>query len=374
MLLCLASVLLSINEIKGQEKYTNEGNQLTSVPADIPNDVQILELRKNKIAQLVESDFDRLGSLEEIYLTSNVIERVQEKFVNPSIHTNLSVLSLEDNLIEIIPKLNGLESLKYLHLSQNKLREVHFGQLDALQEIFIDKNNLTSMPNLTKELSSLTKLYLYKNNIAELPVGYFAKLPALKELNLRSNLFVEITIGRLDSLETLTIEDNKLTAMPMFTHSMPALEIMRLSKNPITNISADYFDRISLLKELEMNEVHITTFDCSCLHHLQKLYLDQTWLSSFPNITECFSSLVQFSVQRTQGRISTSGIDKALVFGSSLQQKVSTSLTHIDLRNSYIQHVPAWFLHAVPRLVLLDIASTKLTEMPDINANYKYVC
>ena len=160
----------------------------------------------------------------------------------------------------------------------------------------------------------------------------------------------------------------------MFTHSMPALEIIRLSKNPITNISADYFDRIPSLKELEMNEVHITTFDCSGLHHLQKLYLDYTWLSSFPNITECFSSLVQFSMKRTQGRISTSGIDRALVFGSSLQQKVSTSLTHIYLRRTYIQHVPAWFLHAVPRLALLDIAATKLTEMPDISANYKYVC
>ena len=274
----------------------------------------------------------------------------------------------------MIPKLDGLESLKYLHLSQNKLRKVHFGQLDALQEILIDKNNLTSMPNLTKELPSLTKLYLYGNNIAELPIGYFAKLPALKELDLRSNVFAQITIGRLDSLENLRIENNKLTAMPMFTHSMPALEIMSLSKDPITNISADYFDRISSLKELKLNEVHITTFDCSGLHHLQKLYLDQTWLSSFPNITECFSSLVEFSMQHTEDRISTPGIDTALVFGSSSQQKLSTSLTHIDLRKTYIQHVPAWFLHAVPRLALLDTAATKLTEMPDISENYKYVC
>ena len=192
------------------------------------------------------------------------------------------------------------------------------------------------MTNLTKELPSLTKLYLYENSLAELPIGYFAKLPALKELDLRSNLFVQITIGRLDSLENLTIEENQLTTMPMFTHSMPALEIIRLSKNPITNISAGYFDRIPSLKELEMNEVHITTFDCSGLHYLQKLYLDQTWLSSFPNITECFSSLVQFSMKRTQGRISTPGIDTALVFGSSLQQKVSTSLTHINLRRTHV--------------------------------------
>ena len=336
MLLCLTSILLCNNGIKGKETYTNEGNQLTSVPADIPHNVQILELRNNKITQIVESDFHQFRNLEEIYLESNVIERVHEKFVNSSVHTNLSVLSLEDNLIEMIPKLDGLERLKYLHLSQNKLREVHFGQLDALQEILIDKNNLTSMPNLTKELPSLTKLYLYENNIAGLPIGYFAKLTALNELDLRSNLFAEITIGRLDSLKNLMIEDNKLTAMPMFTHSMPALEIMHLSKNPITNISAGYFDSIPSLKELEMNEVHITTFDCSGLHHLQKLYLDQTWLSSFPNITECFSSLVQFSMKRTQGRISTPGIDTALVFGSSLQQKVSTSLTHIYLRRTHV--------------------------------------
>ena len=216
MLLCLASILLCLNEINGQVTYTNEGNDLTSVPADIPHNVQNLELRKNKITQLVESDFDQFGSLEEIYFTSNIIERVQEKFVNPSVHTNLAVLVLEDNLIEMIPKLDGLANLKYLQLSQNKLQKVEFGQLDALQEIFIDKNNLTSMPNLTKELPSLTKLYMYKNSIAELPIGYSAKLPTLKELDLRSNLFAEITIGRLDSLETLTIADNKLTAMPMF--------------------------------------------------------------------------------------------------------------------------------------------------------------
>ena len=149
---------------------------------------------------------------------------------------------------------------------------------------------------------------------------------------------------------------------------------MRLSKNPITNISADYFDWTPSLKELELNKVDITTFDCSGLHHLQKLYLDYTWLSSFPNITECFSSLVVFSMQYTQGKISTPGIDRALVFGSSLQQKVSMSLTHIHLRVTHIQLVPAWFLHAVPRLASLDLAATKLTEMPDISANYKYVC
>ena len=112
MLLCLASVLLCLNEIKGQQTYTNEGNHLTSVPADIPHNVQILELRNNKITQIVESDFHQFRNLEDIYLESNVIERVHEKFVNSSVHTNLSVLSLEENLIEMIPKLDELQSSK----------------------------------------------------------------------------------------------------------------------------------------------------------------------------------------------------------------------------------------------------------------------
>ena len=372
MLLYLASILLLVKNTC-QVTYTKEGNHLTSIPDDIPLNVQILELRKNRITHLTKSDFDQFRNLEEIYLALNVIEKVDEDFLNASIHSNLTVLSIKDNLIEMIPKLVGLESLKYLHLSQNKLQEVHFGQLDSLQEIFIDGNNLSSMPNLTKELPSLTKLILHKNNIAELPIGYFAKLPALKELDLTSNLFVQITIGRLGNLENLTLLDNKLTTMPAFTHTMPALETLLLSKNPITDISPGYFDQTPSLKELKLNKARITTFDCSGLHQLQKLYLDKTWVSTFPNITECFSSLVVFSIQHTYDRISTPGIDMALVFGSSLQRKVSTSLTHVYFRNTHIQHVPAWFLHAVPSLKFLDMANIKLTEMPDISTNYKYV-
>ena len=64
----------------------------------------------------------------------------------------------------------------------------------------------------------------------------------------------------------------------------------------------------------------------------------------------------------------------ALVFGSSLQRKVSTSLTHIHFRSTRIKHVPAWFLQAVPSLEFLDMALMKLTEMPDISTNHKYVC
>ena len=185
---CLTLILLLVKKTC-QITYTNEGNQLTSIPGHIPQNVQILKLSNNKIRQLVESDIDQFRSLEEIYLTSNVIEIVDEDFLNPSIHSNLTVLPIKNNLIEMMPKLDGLESLKYLNLSQNKLHKVHFGQLGALKEMLIDDNKLSSMPNLTMEMPSLIRLILRKNNIAEVSIGYFAKLPALKELDLTSNLY-----------------------------------------------------------------------------------------------------------------------------------------------------------------------------------------
>ena len=360
-----------MDSIAGRVIYTKQGKNLTSVPSDVPLNVQVLDLSNNLITQLVQVDLNQLTDLEELYVSSNVIERLGDNFVSPLVHKNLSVLSMGDNLIKSMPNLEGFLKLRLLNISGNHLQEVYLGQLEGLQEIHADRNILSSMPNLTTELPTLTKLYLHENKISTVTSGYFAKLPALEELDLTSNLLKQLTIGQLDNLEILSLMDNDLTSMPTFTHVMPELNSLLLYKNSISSIPSDYFLKTPSLKTLNLNKTPIVEFNCSGLQNLKYLYLDKTNIYSFPNITDCFLSLVSFYMQNNAHKITVTGIDKSMVFGSSLQEKVSTSMRKIYLRNSHFHHVPDWFLRAVPKVTHLDFAQMMLSDMPDISENIK---
>ena len=76
-------------------------------------------------------------------------------------------------------------------------------------------------------------------------------------------------------------------------------------------------------------------------------------------------------MQRNYNKFATRGIDKACVFGSSLEPRVSNSLLSLYIRETFIGDLPSWFLFALPNLRIMDLANTRLTEIPDISTNYE---
>ena len=76
-------------------------------------------------------------------------------------------------------------------------------------------------------------------------------------------------------------------------------------------------------------------------------------------------------MQNIRNHLTTPGIDKALVFGNTLTLREAPFLNTFNIRITDIGDLPNWFIYALPNLQYLDIAGTKLTEMPDISTNLK---
>ena len=358
--------------VLAQETYTNENSDLMTIPTHIPSNVTILNLKNNKLQQLPQLSLDNFTDLEEIYLTSNLIETLENNVFNPSVHQNLSIISMGNNRIREMPVLDGFQLLRILDVSNNELQNITIGILDNLEELILNGNNLDSMPLLTEQLPRLQTILLQHNNIVSLSPDYFNKTPSLKKLDLSRNFLNEITLEH-NSLTEIRLSHNNLYAMPVVIQSLTSLTILVLNDNPISFIPEQYFINTPALLTLNMNQTKLTEFNCTGLNKIHNLYLDNTLLAEFPNITNCFASLRVFRMRYIWGNFIVPGIDKALVFGSSLTSRRASHLHTFQPRGTPIGDLPDWFLYALPNLKNMDIASTKLTEMPDISTNTKYV-
>ena len=357
--------------VNAQVTYTNESNNLMTIPTEVPSNVTILKLKNNKLEQLPPGSLDKFTDLEEIYLTSNLIETLMDNVFNPSVHPNLRIISMGNNRITEMPKLHGFQMLKTINLADNKLQTIEIGKLDNLEELILNGNNLNLMPLLTEHLPSLRTLILAHNNIVGLSPDYFNKTPNVNFLNLSRNSLQGITLDHVDSLTEIRLSYNNLSAMPVLTQPMASLTKLVLNDNPISSIPEQYFINTPALLDLNLNQTKLTEFSCTGLNRIRNLYLDNTLLSEFPNITNCFTSLRVFRMQFIRRNFIVPGIDEALVFGNSLTPRRAVHLHTFYFRETPIGDLPAWFLYVLPNLKFMDIALTEITEMPDISTNIK---
>ena len=369
--LILVTVKLFLVSKGDQETYSNIGNNLTSVPSYISRNVHVIILSDNKIEHVSYEDFQNFNDLMEIDLTSNKITRIGQDLFSPSIHSDLAVLKFSDNVIEAMPIFDGFNSLKTLDVSNNLLQNLTLGNLDSVENLYVFSNKLDEMPVLTNTLATLKVLKIEENNITTIPKDYFVKVPALEKLDLKLNHIREINLEYLTHLSSINLFSNELQAMPRVTETPTSLETMILDSNEISQIPNGYFNNVPSLLKLIMSDNPLITFNCSGLFKLKELRLNKTSMNEFPNITDCFRSLEKLYFEGLKGTLEKKGIEKSLVFGNTLIPIQSQSFKRLELRQTYIGDLPSWFLFSLPNLEFLDIATTELTEMPDISTNTK---
>ena len=107
-----------------QEEYINKNNNLTTIPTEVPSNIQILNLEYNQLEQLLEGSLDQVTDLQEIYLESNVIETLEDNVFDPSIHQNLRIIYIGNNRITEMPVLHGFQMLRILDVSNNELQTI----------------------------------------------------------------------------------------------------------------------------------------------------------------------------------------------------------------------------------------------------------
>nr|XP_021509493.1 immunoglobulin superfamily member 10-like isoform X2 [Meriones unguiculatus] len=172
---------------------------LTSIPDNIPTNVERINLGYNSLSRLTENDFYGLDKLELLLLHSNGIHTITGKtFAGlPS----LQVLKMSYNKVQIIQKdtFYGLRSLTRLYMDHNSIEFINpeaFYGLTSLRLVHFEGNQLAKLhPDTFVSLSYLEifktsfikYLYLSDNFLTSLPKEMVASMPNLESLYLHGN-------------------------------------------------------------------------------------------------------------------------------------------------------------------------------------------
>ncbi len=279
---------ITTNIVSGSYTYINENNGLTEVPQDISADKENIKLRKNAISQIKAQDFINVTEMTHLYLSRNSIE-VFHKF------------ALQYNT--------------------------------KLEELDVSYNQLTFPPPLSGAEQSIVRLDLEENLIGNISADYFTNKTSLEQVFLQKNQLTEISIGKLDSLIKIYIDENNLQVMPHLSHILPSLKTLYLPENNIAFVSHDYFNKTPSLATLNMK---------------------YNRLREFPNLMPINGSLVSLYLGHNNMNISYNN------------PTMMTKLQTLKLSGNYIE----LSLVDVPELNFLQFTNNgqikKLTKMPSL--------
>ncbi|XP_024240375.1 extracellular matrix protein 2-like [Oncorhynchus tshawytscha] len=243
-----------------------DGNNLTKVPSILPPSLVELKINDNKILGLTPSSFKGLSKLLTLELEDN---QFHDGNVSPLTFRPLKkliYLRLEDNKFRAIP--SGLPvTLQALHLSDNRIEEVHEGILNKtinlrfldlshnriredriaprawihllkLESLDLSHNTLVHVPSFLPV--GLQQLHLHHNQIERIPGYVFGHIkPGLDLLHLSHNRLANDGIddvsflGLYNSLTELLLDHNQLRSIPRGLLKLKSLQLLRLNHNVI---------------------------------------------------------------------------------------------------------------------------------------------
>ncbi|KAM3844705.1 extracellular matrix protein 2 [Vipera latastei] len=174
-------------------------NQFRTIPQGLPHSIEELYLDNNHIEEISEICFNHTKSINTIVLRHNKLEESRIAPLAWINHENLESIDLSYNKLYQVPSYlpkslvhlvligNQIDripgfvfghmkpGLEYLYLSFNKLDEggidivSFYGAYHSLREMFLDHNQLTSVPLGIAEMKTLNFLRLNNNKIRAVP-------------------------------------------------------------------------------------------------------------------------------------------------------------------------------------------------------------
>ncbi|XP_068454374.1 fibromodulin [Clinocottus analis] len=207
-------------------------NQLTRVPPNLPKSLTDLRLGHNKISKVPPGSFEGMADLDTLQLRGNVVEDAGGAF-------------------------KGLPSLTMLDMRENKLRKIPDDLPDTLQQ-----------------------LYLEFNDIESVPVGFLTANPKLQFVRLAHNQLTDkglpSNVFNVSTLVELDLSFNKLEKIPVVSRN---LENLYLHANKIKEFSLSsfcgpmdmiHFSRLRMLR-LESNEISAKDIPAEAAYCLRRV-------------------------------------------------------------------------------------------------------
>lgn len=211
---------------------------------------------------------------------------------------NLRVLILVNTYLgptgfRILESLTQLEQLKFSNFDSLRFPPKFFSRFPRLRALTIGFSGISSVPEEVRNLKNLTRLSLFRNEIASIPDDFFTAHSELETLILSGNFDLVTTprmFGRLSKLNHLDISGTRsryfsldwlpnpvllrnlnLSGLQIvdfprhFFARSPFIEHLDISNNKFESVSAEVFENLDFLKVVQMgssslNTVHDDTF------------------------------------------------------------------------------------------------------------------
>ncbi|TFG17467.1 MAG: hypothetical protein EU533_08280, partial [Promethearchaeota archaeon] len=154
--------------------------------------------------------------------------------------------------------ISNLQALEQLQLNSNKFTTIpeSISSLQSLKELYMNNNKITNILDSIKNLKMLKVLSLYNNNIAFLPKD-IGNLSNLQKLDLWDNQLTSLpkSVFKLHSLQTLDLSTNHLKELPTEISSLSALIELKINNNELNSLPESFSELQNLITlELENNK------------------------------------------------------------------------------------------------------------------------
>lgn len=179
------------------------------------------------------------------------------------------------------------EQLVSLNLSNNRLSHLpeDIGSLCSLEELFLQYNCLTSLPESICELSNLMELDVKNNRLTNLPCD-FGSMTSLIILSLTNNHIASLpqSVGKLCNLQELSLHSNHLTELPDKLCDLVNVKIIYAGENRLTTLPVRFGELVDL-EELDVSGCELVTLpqSLSKCASLVRLWLSNNRLVGLPH-------------------------------------------------------------------------------------------
>lgn len=345
-----------INHINFQVKILdlayNNFNTISSTLSQYLN-LEILNLRHNKISAIEKNDLNKLRSLRELDLSRNYLRSWSINQQSVAYLKSLEILDLSGNRLEDASKLRlSIDSLTTLKLRNCSLNGISGGFLKGfpnLTELDLSYNQVEVI-NRLPPLSKLNVLNLSHNAIFYISDGAFLTLTSLSKLVLSHNY----------NLRNLSITAGSLTELRAVSCGLEHVTLNNASLLTTLLMSGNSLKKVPILKSPTLT--HFDLSNNKIVYVNNNAFRELEWLS-FLNLSVNTIPTVSYNTFKTNFRLIT--LDLSNNYINEVARFSSDSLQTLNLSNCEITALKNDSLSRMPFLSTLILSKNHLSKLPN---------
>lgn len=344
----------NLKEIHFEQSSSMNWEQAFNLLAQIPSLESLFSFDNQNVKYL---GLEKLTQVKTLWIDGDSLIEILPNIEEMSSLKELSITECKNmDWRRLLLQLQSLDSLKVLDLSTNALHKIpkEISGIKRLEEITLDDNNFTHIPKSIKQMSSIKDLDFFSNKIRVIRIKK-GELQNLRIINLcYNNLRIfPVQLTKLDSLESILMWFNKTSIIPNKVGDFKSLKRLNISYNKISTLPIrfsqiqsltlldaghNYLDNKAIkpilhLKSLERlilsdNDITELPKDIDSLKKLEVLYVDANNLTKLVDGLTRMKSLKQIEV----GNNKNLDIDQAISILTNMKSIESIGLTKLGLK------------------------------------------